>query len=161
MFATFKLINAYFWKTFYGPIISFIFPIILLSILGNIVKIEYVYPGIIAMTILFMGILSLPLAIMELKQSSLFKYIGSSPVSSFKFAFVVIGFYVLVSIISSFIIILCTLGIFYNDVVPNGEFKQGILGGIFSWPGAMSFYTGSIIHLIFVISFGILLVVVF
>lgn len=157
MRSTFKLINSYFWKTFYGPILSFIFPIILLGILGNIFRVEYVYPGIIAMSFLFIGLLSLPLTIMELKQSSLFKYIGSSPVNPIKFTLVVIGFYVFVAIITSFIILAATMAIFHNDVfVPSG-FKNGILGGIFSWPGSASFYISTGVHLLFVIVCGLLI----
>lgn len=157
MRSTFKLINSYFWKTFYGPILSFLFPIILLGILGNIFRVEYVYPGIIAMSFLFIGLLSLPLTIMELKQSSLFKYIGSSPVNPMKFTIVVIGFYIFVSIISSFIILGTTMAMFSKDVFPSTGFAHGILGGIFSWPGVASFYISSGIHLIFVIAVGLLI----
>lgn len=158
MRSTFMLINSYFWKTFYGPIMSFIFPVILLAILGNIFKVEYVYPGIIAMAFLFIGILSLPLTIMELKQSSLFKYIGSSPVNPLKFTLVVIGFYIFVSILSSFIIFFTTMIVFRHDVFPSDGFKNGILGGIFtSVVGSISFYTSSGIHLLFVIVAGLLI----
>lgn len=158
MRSTFMLINAYFWKTFYGPIMSFLFPVILLSILGNIFKVEYVYPGIIAMAFLFIGTLSLPLTIMELKQSSLFKYIGSSPVNPLKFTLVVIGFYIFMSIISAFIIFFTTMIVFHKDVFPSNGFKNGILGGIFtSVKGSFSFYISSGIHLLFVIVFGLLI----
>lgn len=156
MRSTFKLINSYFWKTFYGPILSLIFPVILLGILGNIFRVEYVYPGIIAMSLLFIGLLSLPLTIMELKQSSLFKYIGSSPVNPIKFTLVVIGFYVFIAIISAFITLITTMIIFRKDVFPDSGFRNGILGGIFSYPGAISFYLSSGVHLIFVISVGLL-----
>jgi len=158
MRATLKLLNSYFWKTYYGPILAFIFPIILLGILGNIFRIEYVYPGIIAMSFLFIGLLSLPLAIMELKQSSLFKYIGSSPVNPIKFSITIILFYVFMAIITAIIILISTIAIFFKQVFPDAGFKHGILGGIFTtFKGASSFYVSVFVHLIFVIVFGLLI----
>ncbi len=158
MRATLKLLNSYFWKTYYGPILAFIFPVILLGILGNIFRIEYVYPGIIAMSFLFIGLLSLPLAIMELKQSSLFKYIGSSPVNPIKFSITIILFYVFMAIITAIIILISTIAIFFKQVFPDAGFKHGILGGIFTtFKGASSFYVSVFVHLIFVIVFGLLI----
>lgn len=158
MRATFKLLNSYFWKTIYGPILSLLFPIILLSILGNIFRVEYVYPGIIAMSFLFIGLLSLPLTIMELKQSSLFKYIGSSPVNPVRFAIVVIFFYVFMAILAALLIMAFTIALFHSKTLPNGHITQGILGGIFGTvKGAFSFYIATAIHLIFVIIVGLLI----
>ena len=157
MISTFKLINSYFWKTIYGPIIAFIFPVLLLLVIGNIFTIQYIYPGIIAMSMLFICTLLLPISIMELKQSSIFKYIGSSPINPFKFTFVVIGFYVLISLISSFIILSTTFWDFKYDVYPPKGFSYGILGGIFSFPGFFYFLLSLIIHLLFVIIIGLLI----
>lgn len=158
MKATIKLLNAYFWKTYYGPIIAFIFPIILLGILGSIFKVEYVYPGIIAMSILFIGLLALPLAMTELKRSSLFKYIGSSPVNPIKFTLIIILFYVFISFISTIIVLFSTMAIFPNAVFYDHGFKNGILGGIFSSIGSLFFLLSFILHLLFVISFGLAIV---
>ena len=155
MRATFKLINSYFWKTIYGPIIAFIFPIMLLGILGNIMRIEYVYPGIIALTMLFLGVLALPLAIMELKGSSLFKYIGSSPVNPLKFSIVVIAYYIFISILTSFVIMFGTMTIFYKEVFPKDGFKYGLLSGLTTVIGFFSLNVSSLIHLILVISVGL------
>lgn len=157
MRATFKLLNSYFWKTIYGPILSLVFPVILLAILGNIFRVEYVYPGIIAMSFLFIGLLSLPLTIMELKQSSLFKYIGSSPVNPVRFALVVIAFYVFMAILAALLIMGFTMVLFHNKALPEGHITKGILGGIFGTvKGALSFYVATAIHLIFVIVAGLL-----
>ena len=157
MRATFKLLNSYFWKTIYGPVMAFIIPVILLGILGGIFRIEYVYPGIVAMAFLFIGLLSLPLTIMELKQSSLFKYIGSSPVNPIRFTIVVIFFYIFISLLSGFVIFGFTMAIFSKDVFPSSGFRSGILGGIFTWKGAASFYTATLIHLLFTITTGLLI----
>lgn len=72
-------------------------PVLLLAILGNIMRVQYVYPGIIALSIMLIGIISLPLAVMELKSSSLFKYIGASPVDTKRFSIVAIGYYIFIS----------------------------------------------------------------
>lgn len=157
MISTFKLINSYFWKTIYGPIIAFIFPILLLLVIGNIFTIQYIYPGIIAMSMLFICTLLLPISIMELKQSSIFKYIGSSPINPFKFTFVIIGFYVLISLISSFIVLATTFWDFRYEVYPSKGFAYGILGGIISFPGIFYFLLSLIIHLLFVIIVGLLI----
>ncbi len=157
MKATFKLLNSYFWKTYYGPILSFVFPVILLAILGNIFSIQYVYPGILAMSILFIGVLALPLAIMELKESSLFKYIGSSPVNPLKFTIVAIGFYVFIALLSGFIVIIFTMIIFSNKVFPSGGITHGMLSGLLTVEGAFSYLVSVSIHLLFVIATGILI----
>ncbi len=157
MYATLKLLNSYFWKTVYGPILAFIFPIILLAILGNILRLEYVYPGLIALSMLFLGLIALPLAIMELKGSSLFKYIGSSPVNPLKFTIVVIGFYAFIAICTGIIIFLATMAIFPTKTFPGAGFEHGVLGGIFTLKGAVSFYFGCLIHLMLVIVSGLVI----
>lgn len=157
MYATLKLLNSYFWKTIYGPILAFVFPVILLGILGNILRLEYVYPGIIALSMLFLGLIALPLAIMELKGSSLFKYIGSSPVNPIKFTLVAIGFYAFVAICTGVIICLATMAIFPTKTFPPSGFKHGVLGGIFTLKGVISFYSGCLIHLVLVIMTGLVI----
>ena len=121
MRATFSLLNSYFWKTIYGPVLAFIFPPIILGIMGSIFKIEYVFPGIIALNIMLISVLALPLAIMELRSSSLFKYIGSSPVNTKKFSFVVIAFYVIVMLVSTIILYLFTLGFFHEKTLAGSH----------------------------------------
>lgn len=157
MYATLKLLNSYFWKTIYGPILAFVFPVILLAIMGNILRLEYVYPGIIALAMLFLGIIALPLAIMELKGSSLFKYIGSSPVNPMKFTLVAIGFYAFVAICTGFTIFFATMAIFPTRTFPAGGITHGVLSGIFTLKGSFSFYLGCLIHLILVIVCGLVI----
>lgn len=157
MYATLKLLNSYFWKTIYGPILAFVFPIVLLAILGNLMRLEYVYPGIIALAMLFLGIIALPLAIMELKGTSLFKYIGSSPVNPLKFNIVVIGFYAFIAICTGVLICVATMAIFPTKTFPDAGFKHGVLGGIFTLKGSFSFYIGCAIHLLLVITCGMVI----
>ena len=157
MRATFKLINSYFWKTMYGPILSFIFPIMLLGILGNIMHIEYVYPGIISLNILFIGALALPLAFTEFKGSSFFKYIGASPIKPLKFSLVIVFYYIFISTLSAAIVLVTTVGLFNDEVFPgeNAKFKNGILGGLTTTSGFFSFILALLLHLLIVIFSGI------
>lgn len=156
MWATFKLLNSYFWKTIYGPIISFVLPVLLLAILGNVMRVQYVYPGIVALSIMLVGIISLPLAIMELKSSSLFKYIGASPIDIKRFSIVAISYYILISWITVLIILVATIAIYHNQVLSPSGFKYGILGGIFyTFRGIGSFLFSVILHLILVITIGL------
>lgn len=120
-------------------------------------RLEYVYPGIIALAMLFLGLIALPLAIMELKGTSLFKYIGSSPVNPLKFNIVVIGFYAFVAICTGVIICLATMAIFPTKTFPHDGFKHGVLGGIFTLKGSFSFYIGCAIHLFLVITCGMVI----
>lgn len=115
------------------------------------------YPGIIALSMLFLGLIALPLAIMELKGSSLFKYIGSSPVNPIKFTLVAIGFYAFVAICTGAIICFATMAIFPSKTFPASGFRHGVLGGIFTLKGVLSFYSGCLIHLVLVIMTGLVI----
>ncbi|CAM9112276.1 ABC transporter permease [Mycoplasma todarodis] len=162
MRATFKLLNAYFWKTYYGPILVFIFPTLLLTIMGNVMRIEYVFPGILAMVTLFIGIQVMPLGIMELKGSTLFKYIGSTPVNPKRFVGAVILYYVLLNILALLIIIVLGGAIFYKDVFAgSGEkfiasgIKHGLYSGIFSAKGFFSFIFANLLHIVMTLAIGL------
>lgn len=163
MWATFKLQNLYFWKTLYGPILTIILPIILLAVLGNIFHIEYVLPGIIAAAIMIIGLLLVPLGIMELKNSSIFKYIGSSPISTWRFTFVTIFYYAILCFATTIILLFMTMGIFSKDVWPTDTsthpfglgFMHGVLSGIMgSVAGSFSFLFSIILHIVFSLVLG-------
>ena len=173
MKATFMLLNRYFWKTIYGPIISFVFPVILLVILGHIFKIEYIFPGIIAMAIIFIAVLALPLAIMEFRGSSLFKYIGSSPISTKKFAIVAISFYAFIMMVAVFLIYLMTLAAFSTSVLAGSKqsykivdgksgltavlynYSNSIFSNLLTFKGVSEFFLSIGLHMIFSIFVGL------
>lgn len=166
MIATLKLQNLYFWKTYYGPVLTIFLPIIILAILGNIYHIEYILPGVIAATIMIIGLLMVPLAIMELKSSSLFKYIGSSPVSPWRFSFITIAYYAILSFGVTLLLLIFTMIMFHAEVWatnleehPFGTgFKHGALGGIFgSLVGSTSFIISIMLHIAFSLMLGILI----
>ncbi|TCG10558.1 ABC transporter permease [Mycoplasma todarodis] len=162
MRATFKLLNAYFWKTYYGPILVFIFPTLLLTIMGNVMRIEYVFPGILAMVTLFIGIQVMPLGIMELKGSTLFKYIGSTPVNPKRFVSAVILYYVLLNVLAILLIIILGGAIFYKDVfagsgkkiIPSG-IAYGLYSGIATTKGFFSFIFANLLHIVMTLAIGL------
>ncbi|MCP4336799.1 MAG: ABC transporter permease [Mycoplasma sp.] len=153
MSATLKLLNAYFWKTAYGPILAFIFPTLLLGILGNVMRIEYVLPGIIGITTLFIAVQSMPLGLMEMKNSTLFKYIGSSPIDSRKFTSATILYYIFINFIAIVLLIFTGSIIFYNKVF----ISNGLYSGIFSLFGMFSFICANLLHIFLALAVGILI----
>ncbi len=155
MRATFKLLNAYFWKTYYGPILVFIFPTLLLTIMGNVMRIEYVFPGILAMVTLFIGIQVMPLGIMELKGSTLFKYIRSTPVNPKRFVASVILYYVLLNILALLIVIVLGGAIFYKNVFVGSGFRNGLYSGIATTKGFFSFIFANLLHIVMTLAIGL------
>lgn len=154
--AILKLVNAYFWKTYYGPIFSMFFPVLMLAILGNILRVEYVYPGIIAMSTMFIGILSMPLMLSEIKQSSLFKYIGTTSVTPLKLILNTVSYFLVVALLSTLIIFCVTTALFYKKVFPAAK-DNGIFSGLKTTTGALSFIFSWFLHFIFSIAIGVLM----
>ena len=155
MRATLKLVNLYFWKTIYGPIISFVIPIILLAILGNIMRLEYVYPGILALSLMFIGLIAVPLSFMEIKDSTLYKYINVSPVDNRRFSIAIILYYFIIASVASVIVLLSTMILFPDSVFPSGGIKYGVLSGISTFKGFANLVVAIFIHLSLVVVFGV------
>ncbi|MCP4336802.1 MAG: ABC transporter permease [Mycoplasma sp.] len=156
MFATLKLLNQYFWKTIYGPILAFIFPSLLLAILGNIMRIEYVLPGIVAMTTLFIAVQIMPLGLMEMKNSTLFKYIGSTLANPRKFIMVTIYFYVIINFLALASLMIFGAFLFYDKtILPNRH--EGLYSGLSTFMGFFSFITSNSLHIILSLSIGIMI----
>ncbi len=158
MRATFRLLNNYFWQTMYGPILAFIFPTALLGILGNIMRIEYVFPGILAITSLFIAVQSMPLGLMEMKNSTLFKYIGSAPIDSRKFTAATILYYIFINFFAITLLMIMGVAIFHNKVFPKKSgFYFGIYSGIFTPLGFFSFLCANLLHIFLSLAIGILI----
>ena len=100
MIAIYKLFMRYYFKSFVGPFFNFAFPILIFAILGELMDVKYMLPGIIAMVASAQGIMNMPFAIMELKKSVLLKRIGASPVKPIKFTIVIITWYLLMVTLS-------------------------------------------------------------
>ncbi|MGY6172461.1 ABC transporter permease [Candidatus Mycoplasma pogonae] len=109
MFAVVKLINSYYWRGFFGPFFTIVFPILILLLMGNVtysntltilknqnlpeVAIEesifslgkQIVVGILISNVIGNGLISFPLTIIEFKKTSLIKRIGSTNVKASHF----------------------------------------------------------------------------
>ena len=153
----FKTFWIHFIKTYFGIILSVILPVVLLLILGHIFKIQYVLPGVIALSIMSLGIISLPISIMELKSSIILKFVGSTKMSKMKFIITLGLFYIFISFLATILIILMTFALFSSKTFPHGGFKEGVLSGIFSLSGSISFIISILIHIVFSVSVGFII----
>lgn len=147
------LFNSYFFKTIFGPILSLLFPPILLIIMGHILKLEYVFPGIVAFCSMLITVQIMPLGLIEMKNSTLFKYIGSSPLSSRTFIVVIILYYVFINIVS-IMLLMITAMIFFKSQVFTGH-AAGLFSGILTPTGGISFFIANLLHTILGLSIGI------
>ena len=149
----FTLFNTYFFKTIYGPALSIVFPSILLIIMGHIMKLEYVFPGIVAFTSMIITVQAMPLGLMEMKNSTLFKYIGSSPVSSKTFIGVIISYYIFINFIAVFLLMFTAMAVFSQDVFPGNH--SGLFSGLLTVKGSFSFLIANLLHIALGLSIGI------
>ncbi|MCK5867602.1 MAG: ABC transporter permease, partial [Mycoplasmataceae bacterium] len=131
MKTTLPFLNSYFWRSIYGPILAFVFPGILLVILGNIFRIEYIFPGIIGLSVIIITNLLLPITLSELKNSSVFKFIGTTKIGRGKFLFGVILFFILITILALGILFILLL-VFFSDKVSPGSTKNTYFEVIYS-----------------------------
>ena len=157
MGATFRLLNTYFWRTYYGPILAFVLPQLFLAILGNVFKVEYTLPGIISLSIMLIGVLALPLGMMELKNSTLLKYIGTTKISKGKFVMTAIFYYVAIIFVSVVFSIVLSLALFSSEIFLSdldGGFKAGLFSGLFSVVGFFNFLFALILATAFSVSVG-------
>lgn len=180
MNSTFRFINVYFWKSIYAPFMAFILPAILLVVLGNIFRIEYAFPGIISLTVLLITVLILPLTLSDLKKTSVFKFFGASPIGELKFALVIFGFFIIITIIAITILFLIVLMAFSKDVWVSASGKQywivessnpadllttvafdkGILSGLLTFSGFAMFLFAVSEEVIMGVGIGLLIVTV-
>ena len=150
-FAVFKLFNKYYLKSFFGPFFSFVFPIIILAILGSLMPIQLIFPGIVAMTSMSVGTMGMPLSILEIKQSVLLKRIGASPIKPKIFTFVIITYFLFVMILAMFWIMLW--GIILNS---NNDKLWALFDNLSSIKGFFGFFIGNISNIVLSLSIGFL-----
>ncbi len=117
MKATFKLLNSYYLKGFFGPFFVVIFPMLLLFILGNSMDsvaksspidgvinpnafMRNVVGGIMITALISNGLFGLPIMIIEFKKSTLIKRIGAAHISKTQFFTAVILYQLLWSLFS-------------------------------------------------------------
>lgn len=116
----FLLFNEHYWKTFVGPFFTFAFPTIVTGILGWMLGYFLVLAGSMGISVMTLGLVSMPQAIFEFKQSSLLKRIGATPIKPIIFILCASVFYVLVMIASILVALLASLIMFgcYWDTAP-------------------------------------------
>lgn len=117
IFAVYRLFNRYYIKSFFGPFYSFVFPVLIYSILGTLMNAKLLFPGMIAMTALSTGLQSMPGAIIDLKKSVLLKRIGASPVKPSTFTLAIVTYYMFVISLSILWLMLWALIIFRDESV--------------------------------------------
>lgn len=114
MKALFNLVNAYYWKSFFGPFFAFGFPLIFVGLLGGIIGFESVLAGSLIIPIVAVSTVSMPLAIFELKRSTLLKRVASSSITPLKFIMLIVGYYavaMIAAVIFTFLFALLIFGI--------------------------------------------------
>ncbi|MGL5617519.1 MAG: hypothetical protein ACRCWU_00475 [Metamycoplasmataceae bacterium] len=102
MVSVIKIINLYFWKSFFGPFFSFVFPLIFVALLGTLLGFDQLFGGAMAIASMSIALTAMPQAIFEFKRSALLKRIGVTPIKPWMFLMVAGLFYFLVMIISTF-----------------------------------------------------------
>lgn len=108
------------------------------------------------MSTMFIGILSMPLMLSEIKQSSLFKYIGTTSMTPLKLILNTVSYFLVVALLSTLLIFVVTTAIFYKKVFTATK-ANGIFSGLGTTTGAFSFIFSWSLHFIFSIAVGVLM----
>lgn len=155
--ALFKLINSSFWRSTEKWFMSFVFTFffivifgyinqaILLTSISNVTKglvpalnFKSSLTGLAALMVISTGLNSIPISIMEIKESVLMKRIGSTPIRPWMFILTIAFFYSLI-MIAQVLITLFTIFIFFG-------FQKFFLSGTIDDPvtitGNQLFFTG-------------------
>jgi len=118
--ALLKIVNSYFWKSISGPFLSFIFPIILVCVLGFSLGYNMAFPGAFFMGIIAVGLNVMPGTICEFRKSSLLKRISITPIRPIRILITICLYYLVIMIISIIITICLTLLVFIK-FIKNGQ----------------------------------------
>ncbi len=122
------LLNEYYWKSLSGPFLGFIFPLILVSIIGWLLGYYSILGGSLTISVFAMTLTSMPIAIYEFKSSSLLKRIGATPIKPWIFILTTSLFYLFMMMISLFWTILMFFMIFAPYVNKNPEISVDFIG---------------------------------
>lgn len=145
IFAVYRLFNRYYIKSFFGPFYSFVFPVLIYSILGTLMNAKLLFPGMIAMTALSTGLQSMPAAILDLKKSVLLKRIGASPVKPSTFTLAIVTYYMAIISLSILWLMMWAL-IMFKD--------QSVFDPLKTVIGAMGFLYGNLMNIAVSIAVG-------
>ncbi|WP_027123838.1 ABC transporter permease [Mycoplasmoides pirum] len=127
--ALFKLINASFWRSGEKWFMSFVFTALFIVIFGYINQAILVsnnsqelvpaqgfkdaLTGLAALMVISTGLNSMPVSIMEIKESVLMKRIGSTPIKPWMFITTIAAFYILI-MIAQILLVLFVIFIFFG-----------------------------------------------
>lgn len=123
--AIFSLLNTHFWKSKIGPISTISMPFLYMIIYFVIGSSDVFFSGLssyLSFSILPLTIISMPLALVEFKNSIILRKISTSSITAFKFCIIMFSYYLLVTICANLIIIM-VFSAFLNKDAPN-LFKQ-------------------------------------
>jgi len=123
IFSLCKLINHYYWRSIVNPIMTFLFPTIMLVALGFALGYYSMFPGAMWYGIIVIGVMTMPSTIADFRSSCLLKIIGISPIKTSKILFSIFIYYFLLIIVSQiFIFVLMIL--FFFKYIENGLVKD-------------------------------------
>ncbi len=124
MFSLIKIYNKNYWKSIFGPILTFVIPVIIVFLFLTAYNLhinsttsiaigELIIPAIIFLTMYLLSLLILPQSIFELKNSIFSKMLVASSIKPWKIPIAGILFYSVLNIITVFIslasVLLCCL----------------------------------------------------
>lgn len=150
--AVYKIFAKYYFKSFFPAFFNFVFPVLIFAILGTIMNVNYMLPGVIAMTTMSQGLTAMPFSILELKKSVLLKRIGASPIKSSKFTIVVLTWF-------SFMIMLSIIWLMLWAIALH----PGSINSMFSnlshnhWLSFIGFLFGNILNIVTCLSVGLVI----
>lgn len=146
--AIIRLIFKYYYKSIYGPVFNFAFPVILYLVLSVFMPSSFVIPGMISMTTMSLGVVGLPYSVLELKNSVILKRIGAAPVKKRDFTIAVVIFFIIQLLLSIVCLMLVTL---------LRELNPHLFDGMNNWKSALGFIYGNFLNALLAISLGFLI----
>ena len=139
MFYLLKFINKTYWKSIILPVMSFIFPLLYVAIIGGIYNIlgqvtpSIILPAAWSIGIMITTMICIPQMIFEMRQSIIIKRLGVSKYKPWMFYLLIILFFVLVNFVSY----ACIIAVSYLVLIGNWIFVTELL--MFAHYGEVAF----------------------
>ena len=134
IFPIVKMINKLFTGSPMLLFLAFAYPVIFVSILGNVGSAHYVIVGVTSLVPMIIGVQVMPSAILNLKQSSILKRIGATSTKTSDITISFIFYFTIVSILSSIFVFGIGLSIYSSqvhfDLINFGQMFLSFLIGI-------------------------------
>ena len=122
MWASFKIVNRYYWKSLFGPGVMLVFSVLFLFVVSScwdlvgIFNSFMVMPNLICAIIMFIGMLCVPITINSLRTSMIMKRINSSKITMFQFIAALLVYYYIGTLITYLYILGIGFLIYCNKV---------------------------------------------